>query len=144
MRLTLWISGKIKPAELDSLINHYYSKLPKSWHCNFKIYSTEKELTNLPDSQILIFDQRGVKLNTEMFKAQIEQALNHSTDLNLLIGPPDGWSENFKLSLAKNSPQVKLWSLSDCVLSHNLALLLIMEQLYRVNSMFENHPYHRI
>lgn len=54
-----------------------------------------------------------------------------------MIGGADGIHENViqKANL--------IWSLSKSTFPHALVRVLIAEQLYRAQSILENHPYHR-
>lgn len=57
--------------------------------------------------------------------------------VNFIIGGPDGIDNNC-LALAQYK-----WSLSKLTFPHNLVRILLIEQLYRANSILNNHPYHR-
>jgi 23S rRNA (pseudouridine1915-N3)-methyltransferase len=55
-----------------------------------------------------------------------------------VIGGPDGLDSQ----LLASAPQ-KL-ALGSLTLPHELARLILLEQLYRAHSILENSPYHRI
>jgi 23S rRNA (pseudouridine1915-N3)-methyltransferase len=57
--------------------------------------------------------------------------------LSLLLGGAEGHSENLKKQAKE------LWSLSPLTLPHDLARLVLLEQLYRAETIRAGHPYHR-
>lgn len=52
-----------------------------------------------------------------------------------------GGAEGLPRELVRRADEV--WSLGRMTLMHELALLVWMEQLYRIYAVKENHPYHR-
>ena len=53
------------------------------------------------------------------------------------IGGADGWCDDVR---ARADVQ---WSLSNLVFPHPLARVIVIEQLYRADSVRQGHPYHR-
>ena len=56
------------------------------------------------------------------------------------VGSADGWSES-ALALAQGSSCL-LWSLGLMTLPHELARIVLAEQLYRACTILAGHPYH--
>jgi len=93
--------------------------------------STKKE------DLIISLDKEGKSLDTLKLKDNFEKWLSSSKDISFLVGGPDGLSsECIKRSHLS-------WSLSDLTFPHSLVPILIIEQVYRVWSITQNHPYHR-
>jgi 23S rRNA (pseudouridine1915-N3)-methyltransferase len=63
--------------------------------------------------------------------------LRGESRLTLWVGGADG------LDPALRAAADECWRLSDLTLAHELALALLLEQLYRVESWRVGHPYHR-
>ena len=84
-----------------------------------------------------IADPGGQSLSTEQFAERIRGArdggLRH---LLLAIGPADGWS-----AAARAAAELRL-SLGAMTLPHELAALVLAEQVYRVSTILVGHPYH--
>jgi 23S rRNA (pseudouridine1915-N3)-methyltransferase len=59
------------------------------------------------------------------------------SSIAFLLGGPDGHSQNLLSKVDKT------WSLGKLTLPHELARLVLAEQLYRAVSMLAGHPYHR-
>ena len=80
---------------------------------------------------------RGKRVTTEKFSAILDSWMQQGQDVALIIGGPDGLSDE----LLENT-QMKL-SLSDLTFPHPLIRVMVVEQLYRAWSILNNHPYHR-
>jgi len=98
----------------------------------------EKLLAAIPShSHLIALDERGQAWNTQQLAAHLQRWMNESIDIALLIGGPDGLSEQ----CLKRAHQK--WSLSLLTLPHPLVRVIIAEQLYRAWSLLNHHPYHR-
>jgi 23S rRNA (pseudouridine1915-N3)-methyltransferase len=56
------------------------------------------------------------------------------------IGPADGWSENVRTDARRRRG---LLSFGPMTLAHQLARLVMAEQLYRACTILTGHPYHK-
>lgn len=86
----------------------------------------------------VLLDERGSRFTTSALARHVE-ALEQRGEgrLTLLLGAADGVDPSAR-------DQVDAcWSLSPLTLSHELALVVLLEQLYRVTSLARGHPYHR-
>ncbi len=144
-----------RPDWVRQAFESYQSKFNKSININWKgckpirrnkNYDIEKAikdesdllLSNTKKEDVIIsLDKEGKSLNTLKLKDNFENWLSSSKDISFLVGGPDGLSsECIKQSHLS-------WSLSDLTFPHSLVPILIIEQVYRVWSITQNHPYHR-
>lgn len=86
---------------------------------------------------LVALDERGASWSTRKLAARMEHWLMDGRDLSLLMGGPDGLSAECRKAAAEQ------WSLSALTLPHGLVRIVVAEQLYRAQSILENHPYHR-
>lgn len=87
----------------------------------------------------IALDERGEGLTTRAFAGRLD-ALARRGDVKcvaFLIGAADGHNERLRAEADL------LLSLSAFTLQHELALLVLLEQLYRVASLRSGSPYHR-
>ena len=87
----------------------------------------------------IALDERGEALGTRAFAEKLD-ALAMRGDVKavaFLIGAADGHDESLRRSCDL------LLTLSPFTLQHELALLVLLEQLYRVASLKSGSPYHR-
>lgn len=86
---------------------------------------------------VVALDVGGRTLSTEALARRISAMRDGGRDLALLVGGPDG------LAPACLARADESWSLSALTLPHPLVRIVVAEQLYRVWSFLNNHPYHR-
>jgi 23S rRNA (pseudouridine1915-N3)-methyltransferase len=90
-----------------------------------------------PKEFVVALDEKGDEFTTRQFASWLGARRRDGRDVVFLIGGPDGLDPDvlaradFKLSLSR------------LTLPHALARVLLAEQLYRAQSVLENHPYHR-
>ena len=154
MKINVIAVGKKMPDWISRGIEHYKKQLPK--HYNFTITTLESQsrksisadkaknleekliLDAASESTLLIaFDELGKQQTSKEISRSIEKWQLDGENVALIIGGADGLSTQLK----KKCNQ--LWSLSNLTLTHSMARLLIVEQVYRGHSLLTNHPYHR-
>ncbi|MCK4508235.1 MAG: 23S rRNA (pseudouridine(1915)-N(3))-methyltransferase RlmH [Desulfuromonadales bacterium] len=105
-----------------------------------RIIATEGENIEqrIPNGSFVIaLDQRGKSMSSEQLADLMSDHMVRSIpEWTLLIGGPYGLSE----SLRKRADLVL--SLSTMTLTHQMARLLLLEQLYRCCTIIRNEPYH--
>jgi 23S rRNA (pseudouridine1915-N3)-methyltransferase len=86
---------------------------------------------------LVLLDSRGRSLSSEAFAAWIgKQRDGRVQNLIFAIGPADGWSERARERAGL------LLSLGPMTLPHELARVVLAEQVYRAFTILANHPYH--
>ena len=88
-------------------------------------------------SRLIALDERGQLWNTAELAGQMAGWLQEGRDISLLIGGPDG------LDHICRDRADQMWSLSRLTLPHPLVRVVVAEQIYRVWSLLQHHPYHR-
>ena len=86
---------------------------------------------------VVALDVKGQPVSTAQLAEKMRKFRMSGRDLALLIGGPDGLDSDC-LERAD-----ECWALSALTLPHPLVRVLMTEQLYRVISMINSHPYHR-
>jgi 23S rRNA (pseudouridine1915-N3)-methyltransferase len=86
----------------------------------------------------VVLDQRGQLVDTLSLKARLEAwEMQAEKGVAFLIGGAEGHT-----GLVRDQADW-VWSLSPLTLQHELALLLLLEQLYRLETLKRGEPYHR-
>jgi len=86
----------------------------------------------------VLLDERGASFTTAALAAHVAALeVRGESRLTLLVGAADGVDEGARAQVDA------IWSLSPLTLPHELALVVLLEQLYRVASLASGHPYHR-
>jgi 23S rRNA (pseudouridine1915-N3)-methyltransferase len=87
---------------------------------------------------VVALDETGKTFTSEKLSQRITTLENQSiSSVSILIGGAEGHSEHLKKTVNE------LWSLSSLTLPHELARLVLLEQLYRAETIRAGHPYHR-
>jgi 23S rRNA (pseudouridine1915-N3)-methyltransferase len=96
-------------------------------------------LAALPDGGAAFrLDERGEHISSEDFAALIASARDSGTrDLSFVIGGADGHGA------AAAERASRAMSFGRMTLPHQLARILLLEQLYRAATILAGHPYHR-
>jgi 23S rRNA (pseudouridine1915-N3)-methyltransferase len=98
----------------------------------------ERFLKASEGSRLIVLDERGQRLTTGDWHAAVDRwELAGTKRATLVIGGADGHSQ----ALRDRADEV--WSLSALTLQHELALVVLLEQIYRVYSIKRGEPYHR-
>jgi 23S rRNA (pseudouridine1915-N3)-methyltransferase len=96
----------------------------------------QKRSQNKERHKLVLLDSRGKQFSSEELAEFLEREQVNATPLLFAIGGSDGFSEEmrrhagFTLSLGKMT------------LPHELARVVLVEQLYRAFTILKNHPYH--
>lgn len=86
----------------------------------------------------IVLDERGKKLTTRDFESEVQTWQNDAVkSVSFLIGGADGHTKEVRDSADR------IWSLSGFTLQHELALVVLLEQIYRVHTLLKGEPYHR-
>jgi 23S rRNA (pseudouridine1915-N3)-methyltransferase len=95
-------------------------------------------LNRIPaNSLVVALDVGGQAWSTERLSRNLDQWLHSGQDVALLVGGPEGLSDECKRRAQQH------WSLSALTLTHPLVRVVVAEALYRAWSLLKNHPYHR-
>jgi 23S rRNA (pseudouridine1915-N3)-methyltransferase len=136
-----WI-GKTKQPAIEALTSEYLSRLSRYVACEGMELASEAMLQRRLEKAgtrpvLVLLDARGRQLSSEELAAFLDQHQNRGTPaLMFAVGPADGFSvamrqtADFQLSLGKMT------------LAHELARVVLLEQLYRAFTILKRHPYH--
>jgi 23S rRNA (pseudouridine1915-N3)-methyltransferase len=154
MRLHILAFGHSTVDWAEAGINDYHKRFPKEWPLTIELLKPEKRHTGKPisgllqieasrltqrmpkQSKVMICDERGKGMKTVDFARSLQASALENASLCFCMGSADGFDAEFK-------SRHELISLSPMTMPHELARLLLVEQLYRAVCILNNHPYHR-
>lgn len=134
--------GKKHPNWLETATAEYEKRLHKPWNIEWNFVEEEKlnkMLETWPFSGndfVIIADERGKNISSPEFAHKLDDQFIHSKNIVILIGGAYGFSENTR----KNADFV--WSFSNLVFPHQIARLIVAEQIYRASQILAGSPYH--
>jgi 23S rRNA (pseudouridine1915-N3)-methyltransferase len=138
-----WI-GKTKDASIRALTDEYLTRIGRYVDVEGLALSDEAALVKLrekagsrPAHALVLFDSRGKSLTSEEFAGFLANHQERSSQpLVLAIGPADGFQAD---TLKAASTTI---SFGKMTLAHELARVVLLEQVYRAFTILKGHPYH--
>lgn len=133
-----------KSEATDRLLADYIERTARYVPCDAQLFDSEAEILDWLGRQpgrtsayAILLDSRGQQYSSEEFSTQIGLIRDGGTQrLVLAIGPADGWS------VAARERADLLFSLGRLTLPHQLARVVLAEQVYRALTILAGHPYH--
>jgi 23S rRNA (pseudouridine1915-N3)-methyltransferase len=138
-----WI-GKTKDPAIQSLTQGYLKRISRYAEVEGLELRDEAALLEFrersgtrPAHTLGLLDSRGKQLSSEEFARFLDDYATHNhQQLILAVGPADGFTEETKKAAAF------ILSLGKITLAHELARVVLLEQLYRAFTILKGHPYH--
>ena len=135
--------GASKQSAVDELTADYVKRAARYAPVESAEYATEAALLKALErparvaAVLVALDSGGRQMSSPELAAFLRQQMERGTqELVLAVGPPDGWSE-----LVRGRAQMLL-SLGKMTLPHELARVVLAEQVYRAFTILNHHPYH--
>jgi 23S rRNA (pseudouridine1915-N3)-methyltransferase len=132
-----------KHSPVDELTREYVKRAARFGSVELAEYSNEAALLKSLEHPgrtapvLVTLDSRGRQMSSEEIAGLVRRHQERGTqELVLAVGPADGWSE-----ASTGRAQMTL-SLGKITLPHELARLVLAEQLYRAFTILHGHPYH--
>ena len=132
-RLTIYAIGKIKKHWIRDGINQYKKRMPELIINELKTFNLNNLRSN--NNIIIVLSEEGKQFNSVKLSSLLLNFKNKK--INFLIGDTDGISSDIK------TKSDLILSLSPLTFPHELARLILVEQIYRAVSISNNSPYHR-
>jgi len=134
VRIVVVAVGRLRPPFADD-VQHYQRLLARHARLELvELREDEKVPRRLPDrSFVSLLDREGETFDSESFARFLEDRRQSGRDLCFVIGGPRG--------LDLESCDLRL-SLGRMTLPHQLARVVVLEQLYRANKILAGEPYH--
>jgi 23S rRNA (pseudouridine1915-N3)-methyltransferase len=143
-----WI-GKTKQPAIQALTDEYFKRIAHYADVEGVVVKDEAAILSLASGErqqkrqqksdrhkLVLLDSRGKQLSSEELAEFLEREQLNNSPLLFAIGGSDGFSEE-----ARRQAGFTL-SLGKMTLPHELARVVLVEQLYRAFTILKKHPYH--
>lgn len=153
MRLRLIWTGKTRDAHLRALTEDYLKRLSHFVSCEISEFrespSPEKKAGIDKDSKRIsdglregavnvLLDPEGAEWSSEQLAKEIQRWQDSGTkEVTFIVGGPNGVSTELSARASKR------WSLSRLTLTHEMARVVLLEQLYRAYTIIHGLPYQK-
>lgn len=121
--------------EYASRLRHYHAV--RVSHIDDKNNDAKHILEAAGSSYKVILEIKGQGMSSEQLAAFIDRRALDAREVSFIIGGPEGLPQ--KVIEQANH----LWSLSDLTLPHDLAMVVLLEALYRASTINAGLPYHK-
>jgi 23S rRNA (pseudouridine1915-N3)-methyltransferase len=137
-----WI-GKTKEPAIQTLTDDYLTRLRRYADVDGVSLKDESALLKLcarearPRHKLVLLDSTGKQFSSEEFAKWLgDYQDRQSVPLLFAIGPANGFSPQARQAA------VLVLSFGKMTLAHELARVVLLEQLYRAFTILKGHPYH--
>jgi 23S rRNA (pseudouridine1915-N3)-methyltransferase len=133
MRISLIAVGRLRPPFQDD-VEHYRKMLAGHAKVDLvEVREDEKVAQRIPDRALtVLLAADGRELTSEEFSDWLEERRHNGRDVCFVIGGPKGLELDADVRL----------SLGRMTLPHQLARVVLLEQLYRAHKILAREPYH--
>jgi len=153
MKLIVAAVGKPRNAALAAAIELYEERAAKYWPLDVREVKEESARgapeavvrekegerlsARIEGATVVACDEQGTRMTSSTFARFVQDARERARDLAFVIGGACGLSDGLK-----QRPQSRL-ALAPWTLPHELARLVLAEQLYRAGTIVRGEPYHK-
>ena len=154
MRFVVAVVGKPRDAQLAGAIREYETRASRYWPLEIREVREEPARAANADlvreregerlleavprgAHVVACDLTGRSMSSEQFAAWLQKLQERARDVGILIGGAYG------LSAAAREQSVERLALAPWTLPHELARLVLAEQLYRAGTISRREPYHK-
>jgi 23S rRNA (pseudouridine1915-N3)-methyltransferase len=138
-----WI-GKTKEAAIRALTEEYLERISRYVGAESHEMNSEAALLELAAGTagrtapvLVLLDARGRQFTSEEFASLLRDQQDRGTqNLFFAVGPANGFSDD-----ARAAADLVL-SFGKMTLAHELARVVLLEQVYRAFTILKGHPYH--
>jgi len=152
MRVRIIWMGKTRDARLRALIEDYAERISHFTRCEVTELrelgrtdktGIDKESKRISDglrsgSVTVLLDPDGTEWTSQQLAAQVQKwEGNGIKEVAFVVGGPNGVADDLKSRVDKR------WSLSRLTLTHEMARVVLLEQLYRAYTIVHGLPYQK-
>ncbi|MBI2410536.1 MAG: 23S rRNA (pseudouridine(1915)-N(3))-methyltransferase RlmH [Candidatus Kerfeldbacteria bacterium] len=140
MQIILLSIGKTTSSQCRSLEDTYERRIRGRFSCRRHYVKNEKELRKYlqeTSATVILLEERGKQMDTPTFARYMDRLTRSAKSAVFVIGDAAGIPADIRATY------VQAVSLSPLTFPHELARVLILEQLYRAQTLLVGHPYHK-
>jgi 23S rRNA (pseudouridine1915-N3)-methyltransferase len=139
VKIFLYYIGKPRDAHANALADDFAGRAARYCPCEMREIRPDRTdpWIKHPSARRILLDPAGKPMDTPAFVALISQSERDARDLVFVVGGADG------LPPAWRSRGDLLLALSPMTFPHELARVMLAEQIYRAFATLRGHPYPR-
>jgi 23S rRNA (pseudouridine1915-N3)-methyltransferase len=138
VKIYVYFFGKPRDTHANAMAQDYLQRISRYTKAEMAMLREDRDpWARHPSAYTVCLDPAGKRLDSKAFVAMVERAEREARDLVFVVGGadglPGGWGERASLLL----------SLSPMTYPHELARVMLTEQIYRAFTTLRGHPYPR-
>jgi 23S rRNA (pseudouridine1915-N3)-methyltransferase len=153
VRFLVLVIGKVRDRALAEAVEEYERRAARYWPLDVKevregsggaddvesvkAREGERLLEAVGASQIIVCDERGEAMTSAAFAALLQRLRENGRDVAFVIGGAAGLHESVRVKASRHL------ALAPWTLPHEMARLVLAEQLYRAGTIVRREPYHK-
>lgn len=147
MIISVLCIGKVKDKSLQTLAAEYEKRISRFQRLKIIEIKDSNQKTESKkiieyiqknkEQKYILLDERGKIYNSTSFSNKLKTHEEHSEEITFILSGANG-----PIDEVKNLVKDKL-ALSTMTFTHEMARILLLEQIYRVITMWNNIPYHK-
>ena len=141
-RINIHLHGVTKEKAYSEMLEVYNQRLSQR-NITITSHSDKKSVGDYynqlnKNSILYILDERGKQYTSIELAGLVKEWGMSTDDVNVAVGPVDGWDQ-----FGVNHSQKRIISLSNMTFPHELASVILAEQIYRSTEILKGTKYHR-
>jgi 23S rRNA (pseudouridine1915-N3)-methyltransferase len=147
MKVLLYYVGKARDPHANAMAEEFVKRSTRYAKCEMRevVPTRFDPWSKHPSAAKVLLDPAGKRLDSAQFAGLVLEAERDAHDLIFLVGGAEGlpgvWREKGgRENTARHSGDLLL-SLSAMTLPHELARVVLAEQIYRAFTLLRGHPY---
>ena len=139
MKILLYYIGKARDKLANAMAQEYIKRSTRFAKCEMREIQPARfdPWTKHPSAAIVLLDPAGKTLDSAGFTALVATSEREARDLIFVIGGSDGLPSEWRAHKAQ------LVALTPLTMPHELARVVVAEQIYRALTTLRGHPYPR-
>lgn len=146
MKVTLVsVAVRGRSERFDGLAAEYLDRLQAYTEAESQVFKTSEaffewaeRLKSRTAPVLVLLDERGKQFSSEALAEWLRKQRDEGQQrIVFVVGPADGWTDAARVRANL------LLSMGPMTLPHELAKVIVSEQLYRAFTILAGHPYHR-
>ena len=137
MKIFVYFVGKPRDEHANAMAEDYLKRCARYLRCEMREVLPERfdPWSKHPSGSKILLDPAGKSFDSARFAELVSKAERESRDLVFLVGGASGLPKQWR-----DRPSLVL-SLSAMTLPHELARVMLTEQIYRALATLRGHPY---
>jgi len=151
MRLTVVVVGRVRDASLAEVVRMYETRAARYWPLDVvevreetsrdaavvRRREGERLLERSEGALLVACDEEGDAMTSARFASWLQRLREDARDVAIVVGGAHG------LDQAVRAAATRRVTLAPFTLPHELARLVLAEQLYRAGTIVRREPYHK-